>query len=34
MATPSNVLFSWADVEKLPDLRRLELGWTRSPMGS
>ena len=25
MATTSNVLFSWADVEKLPELRRLEL---------
>ena len=25
MATASNVLFSWADVEKLPELRRLEL---------
>ena len=25
MATPSNLLFSWADVEKLPELGRLEL---------
>ena len=33
MATPSNVLFSWADVEKLPDLRRLELVLDTLPDG-
>ena len=24
MATAGNVLFSWADIEKLPELRRIE----------
>lgn len=31
MATASNVLFSWADVEKLPELRRLELALDTLP---
>lgn len=34
MATASNVLFSWADVEKLPDLRRLELVLDTLPDGA
>lgn len=33
MATASNVLFSWADVEKLPELRRLDLVLDTLPDG-
>ena len=31
MTTTSNVLFSWDDVEKLPELRRLELALNTLP---